>query len=80
MSNKITLTKGNEVKRTKSAELAAVLEKQGWERETSGGDKLDKLAKQAIDDAAKEAKAKEAAEKAAAAKAAKEAKANGKGK
>jgi hypothetical protein len=38
---KITLTKGNDVKRTKSEQLAALLQKDGWKRETSGGDKKD---------------------------------------
>lgn len=39
MTAKYTLTKGDQVKRTKSAALVALLEKQGWKRETSGGDK-----------------------------------------
>jgi hypothetical protein len=42
---KITLTKDDQVKRTKSEKLAALLEKNGWKRETSGGSKEPKTGK-----------------------------------
>lgn len=36
MSNKIMLRKGELTNSTKSEKLAAILEKQGWQREKSG--------------------------------------------
>jgi hypothetical protein len=44
MKDKHTFRKGELVKRTKSAQLAKLLEAAGWQRETSGGVILPKLA------------------------------------
>lgn len=43
---KIELTFGDKVKRTKSEQLASILEEAGWQRR--GGIDIDKLAKEAI--------------------------------